>query len=306
MSEQSDGGLTPAAAFEALGHETRLAIVEELAKPRRVSWQPKGQSFADLRRAVGVRDAGKFNYHLQEIRPHFVTKYGDQYVLQNAGFYLAGAILAGTYTERVETRRAATDRRCPVCDATIEAIYEYEYFRMECPDHGSFFAASIPPGAVAGRSMDDLIVLANRESRHTVEHARGGVCPHCWGRTATTAPVDSAKYLDAIGVDGDRMTGRIFARFECERCAMTIWFLAAVCVVDHPAVVSLYYRHGIDIRERGHLELDFVSGSNETLISTDPIRIAVEIELDGDALSLLLDEEMTVVDVSDSNGPLGS
>ena len=61
--------LDPADAFALIGNETRLAILEALwaADERPVS-------FSELRRAVGMRDSAQFNYHLQKLTGHFVTR----------------------------------------------------------------------------------------------------------------------------------------------------------------------------------------------------------------------------------------
>nr|WP_049997026.1 winged helix-turn-helix domain-containing protein [Halococcus sediminicola] len=213
---------TPSEIFEILGHETRLAIIEELAKHRRTQWRPAGLGFAELRKAVGVADAGKFNYHLDKLRDHFVYKRSDEYVLHNAGLELAGAIRAGTYTQCTDTRRSEVDRQCPSCEATLEAIYEANYIRVECPDHSRLFANTVPPGATVGRSVDELLALADRDARHTLEHARDETCPHCWGRMTITVPADPASLLKSrADADDDAEITQLLARFSCERCGMT-------------------------------------------------------------------------------------
>lgn len=289
----------PSEIFEVLGHETRLAIIEELAKRRRTQWRPAGLGFAELRKAIGVADAGKFNYHLGKLRDHFVEKHDDEYVLRNAGLELAGAIRAGTYTERIGTRRSDIDRQCPVCDARLEAIYETGYLRVECPDHGRLFANMVPPGAAAGRSMDELLAVANRDARHSLEHARGGTCPHCWGRMDTTIPADPSPILEDHANDAEIQ--QVLVRFSCERCSMTVWFPISTCVADHPAVVSFCDDHGIDLRDREYLELGFITGRSGTVISEDPVRVAVDVEFGDDALRLLVNETLAVVGVERSN-----
>ena len=59
MSEQFVQQVEPEEAFAALTDETRLEILQEL-------WESDIQTvpFSELRRAVGIRDPGQFNYHL--------------------------------------------------------------------------------------------------------------------------------------------------------------------------------------------------------------------------------------------------
>jgi len=60
-------------ALELLSDETRLAVVLELAAADAV---PDGDplSFSTLRDRVGVRDSGRFNYHLDRLRERFVAQ----------------------------------------------------------------------------------------------------------------------------------------------------------------------------------------------------------------------------------------
>lgn len=288
MSGREESGPTPTEVFEILGNETRLAIIEELAKPRRTQWQAEGLPFAELRKAVGVEDAGTFNYHLQKLQDQFVMKYGEKYILQNAGFSLAGAIRAGTYTERIEPRRKEIDRRCPTSGNAIEAIYESGYFRLECPEHGTIGANALPPGAALGRSMDDLVALADRDARRLATDSREGVCPHCWGPMKTTVPAGPSPRFD------NESSKWIQANFSCERCEMALWLPVVFCQFDHPAVVSFYWEHDIDILRRGYLEDGL---ADNTLLDEDPLRIGVEFAFEDDTLQLLLDETLSVVEI---------
>lgn len=290
---------SPSETFEILGHEMRLAIIEELAKHRRTQWQPKGLGFAELRKAVGVEDAGKFNYHLGELQDHFVYKRGDEYVLHNAGLELTGAVLAGTYTERTDTRRSEVDRECPTCKTQLQATYGNGYLRVECPEHGDLLKNSVPPSAAADRSMDELLAVVNRDARHTIEHARSGVCPHCWGKMSSTMPADPTLLLENRNdVDADTTEiQQVLVRFSCERCEMTFWFPASLMILDHPAVVSLCDDHDIDLRDRDYLELTILTEDGGTVVSADPVRVAVTVEVADDALQLTLDGSLTVVAV---------
>ena len=72
----------PAAAtdtFTLLSNETRVRIVVALDASE------AGLRFSELRARVGVRDAGRFNYHLERLRGRLVTKSDDGYVLTPAG-----------------------------------------------------------------------------------------------------------------------------------------------------------------------------------------------------------------------------
>lgn len=109
MSEELDD---PTDALEALGNETRLAILRTLAEA------DEPLPFSELRDRVGVRDSGRFNYHLSRLCEYFVRERSDGYELGHAGTRLiatADAATAGPEgTDAVEPAAESSDG-CPVC-----------------------------------------------------------------------------------------------------------------------------------------------------------------------------------------------
>ncbi|WP_135820051.1 winged helix-turn-helix domain-containing protein [Halostella litorea] len=277
----------PTDAFDALGDGTRLTIVEALADHRRRNWEWVGLSFSDLRKAVGVRDAGRFNYHLDELRDTFVVKEGDEYVATTAAMEVAGAVRAGTYTESRRFREEL-DRACPACGSGLVAEYRRGTLLVTCPDHGTVFANSVPGGAVADRDPSTVLALADMKARHDLERARRGACVHCWGDVSTTMPAEPP----------ESESEQVFARLSCADCGMVFCVPAAACVVEHPAVVAFYYDRGVDIRDRSYLDLEFLTAENGVVVSEDPVRVRVDVELDDDRLELLLDGAASVVKVA--------
>ncbi|WP_256299434.1 DUF7351 domain-containing protein [Haloarchaeobius salinus] len=306
-----DDPTPPADAFEVLGHEIRLATIEALAEERRESWIPRGLRFSELRDAVGVRDTGQFNYHLDQLRGSFVSKFGDEYVLTNAGFELAGALRAGTFDQtagRTE-RRGELDRTCPVCDEPLEAVYEYGYLRVVCPDHDRILTTTLPPAAVHDRDMSTVVDLANARVRDQVQRVRAGGCPHCWGETTVTAPAEpSEAYLRAIADEAgdcedaaddehDPDEDAVLAECSCEECGMRFWLPVSVCVAHDPAVVAYYHEHGVEM-DGDYLDMEHATGSNGTVVAEDPVRLEVDVVVEdaAEALVLTLDANTEIVD----------
>ncbi|MFT4933083.1 MAG: DNA-binding transcriptional ArsR family regulator, partial [Natronomonas sp.] len=60
--------------FAVLADDTRVAILQAL-------WETEDYeaSFSELRDAVGMRDSGQFNYHLDKLVGPFVAKAEDGY-----------------------------------------------------------------------------------------------------------------------------------------------------------------------------------------------------------------------------------
>lgn len=91
----SDGdGLSPDDAFQLLGDEMRTAIL-------RAVWESPEDavSFSTIRERAGSPDSGKFNYHLNRLSGHFLSRGEDGYRLTQAGREVVRAVMAGVITQ---------------------------------------------------------------------------------------------------------------------------------------------------------------------------------------------------------------
>lgn len=89
---------------------------------------------SELRKRVGERDSGKFNYHLGKLAGQFVRRTDDGYQLTIAGHRIVGAILAGTYTTDATLSPVEVDSPCPLCGGRLVAEYADEQARVHCTD----------------------------------------------------------------------------------------------------------------------------------------------------------------------------
>lgn len=294
----------PTGAFEALGHDIRLRVVESLAEARRDHWQWRGKGFAELRKDVGVRDAGKFSYHLERLQPAFVVKEGEEYVLTSAGMRVAGAVTAEAYDGQRERREAELDVECQVCGDPLTARYGYDYCRWVCETHGELYGNTLPPGAADDRPTDELIGLADREAVRDVQRARDGACPHCWGPVEASLPAADVmpdpetgeRHDDWESVFGEAAAGMTFAQFSCERCGMRFWVPPGFCLLEHPAVIGFCHDHGVNLRETPAVALEFVYSGAGELVAEEPVRYRIDVEFGEERLRVWLDEETAVVD----------
>ncbi|WP_436927306.1 winged helix-turn-helix domain-containing protein [Halosimplex amylolyticum] len=286
----------PTSVFELLADETRLAIVRELAAERQSNWQWAGATFAELRRAVGVEDAGNFSYHLEKLCGPLVVKDGDEYHLRNRGMQLVGAVESGRYTGPGDPMRENVDYDCPYpdCDRPLVAVYEDQYFRLRCPAHHVFNGTALPPVAADHHTADELVAITMLEMRQQVQRARAGVCPNCWGPIEGQLPGTDASLSSQIDVDLPEDI--LLATFDCDQCGISFDLPPGACVVEHPAVVAFYRHHDEPIRGRPYVTLPFCHLDRGALESEDPVRVRIDVRLDGDRLSLWLDEETNVVE----------
>jgi hypothetical protein len=280
-------------AFEILGHELRLSIVETLGVRQRAnSWTPMPMEFEKLRREVDSRDSGRFNYHLNELLGTYVEQSDDGYILTPAGFEVSSAILRGSYADvSAGPVEGPIDSECPVCAADVTGVYDDGILRIRCPEHGDVFSNTVPPAVAIGRDIDAIHIAAERDVRRTVEQARDGICPECFGRIDVTIPAGGTGHEEPAPVGAD--SEDILARFECQRCQLSFDAEVHWLPLDHPAVVAFYYDHGIDIRPRNHVDFD---GISHAIVSEDPLRVRVKFTADDERLEVTIDGDGTVVE----------
>jgi len=285
MADRTDGddGGPSHDAFEVLADETRLGILRTLADHRRDHPEEPGLGFSDLRRAVGVRDSGNFNYHLQQLLGRFVTETDGNYRLAAAGFEVVGAALAGVYDDREDRDPVELADPCPICGGTLTASYEDGLLSVTCPDE-HVFQNSLPPGAIEGRNLDGVVDLLTIRTQQSLELALQGVCPNCYARLGWSIDPDAA---------GDPPEFRT----RCDRCGVFAEVPAGTVNLRHPVVVSFFHDHGIDVRERPYWSPVFWDGVSVSTPQRDPLRVLIEIDLDDERLCQTVDRTLDPVAV---------
>ncbi|MFC4407196.1 DUF7347 domain-containing protein [Haloarchaeobius iranensis] len=103
-------------ALDVLAHEHRIAILRALAEA------DEPLSFSALHARVGMRDSGKFNYHLAKLCEYYVRETGEGYELGHAGERVVSAADPAPGSRSAHRGLATTDggtpgdgRECPVC-----------------------------------------------------------------------------------------------------------------------------------------------------------------------------------------------
>ncbi|GAB3687355.1 winged helix-turn-helix domain-containing protein [Salinarchaeum chitinilyticum] len=291
------------AVFSALGDETRLRILLELAERPEPDRSTEPYSFSELRRAVGVEDAGRFNYHLDELQDTFVTKSDAGYRPTLAGLNVASAIHAGRFASGEHELSAETAFDCSACAAPLRARYVDESVRLECANDHRWFSYPVPAGAAANRSMAELLDVTVRRTATNVELARTGLCPRCWGRTTVQVADPDGSFAE-LDEDWRRVD------VECARCWLAYNVPLPLFVANSPPVVAFYHDHGLEPNAAMLSERTVLEEATTERVGTSPDRFEVTIELDDDRLALLVDREGTLLEydpqesaaVEDSSG----
>lgn len=287
-SPTSESTTAPEAAFALLGNELRMNILQALFED---PFTP--QSFSTLREHVGERDSGKFNYHLGKLVGRFVRKTEDGYELTLAGWQIVGAILAGTYTESGTIEPIALDVPCPECDGAVQLTYEDERVTVTCLDcDEQLSSAGVAPGVIEGYEREDVPMVFEQWMRALVDQAERGFCVSCSGRVVPEVLVDG-DHPQLGTIDEPRVI------YTCQRCPEIVTMGVPSALLGHPAVIGFHYDHGIDLRTVPTWSLDWAS-NDPTVESRDPLRVCVDVTLDGDTLELVVDEDLAVCEIRDS------
>ncbi|WP_410766559.1 winged helix-turn-helix domain-containing protein [Haloferax sp. DFSO60] len=274
------------AAFSLLADETRLSILRVLADSPH-----EKLTFSQLRGRVGIADSGRFNYHLGKLTNLFVKKTEGGYELRLAGWMVVGAILAGSYTRGEDIGPVPVSAPCAVCGGTVEATYANETVAIACVDcDQQYTSAGIPPGVFEGYDDADLADVADLYTRSVFSQARLGFCSRCHGRIEPRLVTDTSELLmhDCKGPT---------AAYTCERCHDEHISSVHLAFIDHPAVVSFYYDHDVDLT-RPHLwGGPWQSKPTVELESEDPLRARVEFAAGDETLRLSVDDALSVLDI---------
>lgn len=297
MSERFVQQVEPEEVFAALADETRLAILQTL-------WESEVEtvSFSALRRAVGMRDPGQFNYHLGKLAGRFVTRTAEGYRLTQAGKHVNGAIASGMYTAQGAIDPIVVDHSCRISGESLLLLYENETVRIECDTCSSCpsgWEAPVPPAVFAGYDRNEIPAVVSQYLRTISQHAINGFCPYCNGWMEPTVRASDAMDVNPESSDersempDDSLRDHPEVRFDCQRCgAEAKLALDHALLLGDPAVVSFHHENGIIVREQPIWEFSELSPENVEIERRNPIRVGVTFGIDESAITVIVDEAL--------------
>jgi hypothetical protein len=275
--------------FELVGNPDRLSIVEVLIETRREDEDPHVR-FTDLRNGSDIEDTGRFNYHLDQLLGTFVTKTEEGYRLSSYAHRIMAPMMGGVYDPERASDPIETPGECPECDSELKIEPSETVLQIRCEQGHPINRGLLGyPGVVGDRPPAEANQALGLINMHGVELAVSGTCPTCNG------PVDGAFH------ESDDAEYYYFES-PCRTCGNQFANTVGGCVLTHPAIVSFFYDHGIDVREMVPWELSFVYPGAETVESTDPLRLSVDIVHDDEVLTVTVDRNATVVS-TERTGP---
>jgi hypothetical protein len=303
--------LPPEDVFSALQSEVRLAVL-------RVLWAASEPPvpYSELERRVSIGSAN-FSYHVEQLVGHFVRRTEDGYELRHSGARVVQAVMAGGFTDDVSLGPLAVDAGCPYCGSTVEIRYADGLFSARCTGcpgvdrdrglpRGTIMRYAFPPAGVFGRTPEDLLAAAHALSGANATLLINGVCPECAATVDHSLAVCEEHRPAGDGVCdvcGGRFVG--WTVHECEHCGYSRQFAPWFRLLSDPAVVtSCHEQTACDRKTPFGTLTEWPSPSigsiTQSVVSTDPVRIRIEIPLESAELRATMDENLELVDVERS------
>jgi len=286
-------------ALRALGNEHRLAVLLALGD-RESATRTNGLelTFSELYDAVPVESTSQFSYHLSQLIGPFVAETDAGYRLTHAGDKIVRAVRSGLYETTPSFDTVEVAGACVGCGARdLVGVLRDERFVVRCRAcDRTMLSDSFPHSQASERSPDEIVESFGYRLWGTYVLVRGDVCPECYGRIERR--VDAH---DGHETPGDAVQYTFAA--VCETCEFTIHLPIEVPAVFHPRATGFLWAHDIPLPDTPLWELFelFVSEAWTTDVrSTDPLDARFELAIDGDTLTLAMDDSFAVTPVDGS------
>jgi len=274
----------PTDSFELLAHSTRMAVLQELFESLRATPDDPAVQFSELRERVDAPDSGNFSYHLDRLVGWYVEETDSGYRLASRGYSVALALESGRYGRDETPDPVESLGDCLFCGGPVDARIEDGHSELRCPNgHRSY--VHLRPSALETLSRDGLRKLVALRLYGSAQQTLHGVCAACDEDVATTG-----EYHDDVG-------GHVFTD-RCSGCGAQLALTAGLCAIQDLDVARFLRDRGADPRTTPPWEFECCRAGAETVVSEDPLELRVEVERDGDHLSVTLDASGEVVRVS--------
>ena len=299
---------SPEGVFAILGDETRLGILQALGEA------DEPLSFSALYDRVEYDDTANFNYHLDKLAGPFVRETAEVYALRQAGQRIVEAIHSGVVTDDPVLERVPVDLPCPLCGTPMTVSYREENLVGLCSEcrgtregsnappswptettDGIVGQVRIPPAGLHERTPTELVRAAEIWSASRGLAAARGVCHNCAAPLEGTVRVcDDHDVSDGhCGACGQQF--RVTVHRSCTNCIAEWESPVGQHLLARTGVMEFLIDHGIDPLAPGGAHLAAIE---ESVRSTDPFEGRFTFTLDGDALVLTVEGDLSVVDVT--------
>jgi hypothetical protein len=246
-----------------------------------------------------------------------VRKRDEGYDLYDAGRRVVEAVVSGAVSETPVVEPTEAEKDCPFCGAPVAVGFHHGRVEQSCTEcaglvrfagsegrrfleYGSLGFFLLPPAGVQGRSPQEML-----EAAWTWRHAdfltdSAGVCSRCAATLETS--VDVCETHDAGDGVCEECENRYAMKFTlyCENCNYHPNSIAPGVLLSNTELLAFLTTRGINPFAPDSLNRasQALAQYDEEVVSTDPFEGRLTFTADGDSITLTLDEELSVVDVS--------
>lgn len=309
--------LSPDGAFSVLGNEIRIQILQTLGEAN------GSLSFTELRNRIGLRRGGQFNYHLDQLVGHFVSKSEDGYALRRQGSRIVQALLSGAVTEDPRIKPTLLDNDCYHCGAPVLLKYS-EHLAIFCSNCGGNFQLpadlmsndaaqfsgvdgylggyEIPPAGIKGRSLAELFRAATTWANVENLTASADLCPRCSAKIKLSVLIcESHGTTDEICSDCNARQ-RVQLSRQCQNCPYARLSFISRGLLANTDFLNFITDHGlnpVDSDSPWHLEA-LLATPTEDIRSIEPFEARFTFTIDDDSITLTVDNNLAVVEATRS------
>ncbi|MEF8813561.1 MAG: hypothetical protein V5A55_07050 [Halovenus sp.] len=307
------GGRDAIEAFELLSNQTRLAILLALWESVEANDERHGVPFSELADRIDYDSPGNFNYHLKKLTGRYVRKTDRGYLPTEAGGNVIRAIRAGAITRDVSLGPFEIDDLCPYCDGVVEVRYEDTHIVARCTEcDGPFLETScgesrlvvshreLPPAGVQNRGPTAAVDAYLTRVGHLGFSMLAGTCPECASKPRVSTLVCPDHNSGARGCETCGQPYHSWTEMVCTHCKFGMGVPTRWLPIRNPRVGSFFQERGVDVTRGFSLELwSVLDEADEHVRSTDPLELVITYRIEGERLSVRVEDVVTVVDISE-------
>ena len=302
----ADSELTPesGAVLGTLGHELRWDILRAVLTLHDPADPTEGPTFSELQRAVGEKDSGRFNYHLDRLRGTLLeqTEDGEGYRPIRGWRRSIATLLAWGTPGREHRGPEPTAHDCPQCGGSTTAEYLNQFLVLRCDAHEGRpfrFATPVPYGAARDRELSTLVTLAPGYLLRDFERGIAGICPHCHGPVRIRLRLVGPGERRPLPETDDPVDEPIGVEFDCTACAIRYCVSLPVLALAFPRVATFLHERGVTPHSDPTLFTTHADPIGGTAIqSRSPMRVATTLSGATDRLRVVVDDSAQLVEAT--------
>lgn len=287
----ADEAAAPENAFTLVGNEIRAEMLRVLADAGELS-------FSDLRAQTDPDlDPAQLNYHLQQLVGPLVKKTDSGYQLHAAGYRVNRALQAVTFPQQ-DRRAVEAGFDCHHCQTPVEAVFDSGFITVQCSDCDyEYFTDIVEPSLEAVEDDRAAFAHISAYAQHKVLGYARGLCPLCGNAVETRMLLP-----DHVSLPKRRHRNMSVYR-SCEHCVTGADLTVGMALLTDHGLRTFCAEHGVDVLSTPYWELEFAATDKHvTVRSTDPWEVALQVPFGADALELVVDGDLTVVERARAGG----